>query len=145
MENKDGRPVLQSVEPFSISLQPLDRIHRHLSGARSQHYLPSLCFWGQSEKQDGCPDLWLAETFSTSPLKGIWCNFTGSKYIMASYNFACFVGDNQKEKITNLADSSSKVAYWTQLHDMWPFEPLVYITNLSIWKGLLLNQIQDTC
>ena len=37
--------------------------------ARSQRPLPSLCFSGRSEKQDGCPGLWLAETFSTSPLK----------------------------------------------------------------------------
>ena len=34
--------------------------------ARSQCPLPSLCFSGRSEKQDGCPGLWLAETFSTS-------------------------------------------------------------------------------
>ena len=31
--------------------------------ARSQHPLPSLCFSGQSEKQDGRCGLWLAETF----------------------------------------------------------------------------------
>ena len=31
--------------------------------ARSQHPLPSLCFSGQSEKQDGRPGLWLAETY----------------------------------------------------------------------------------
>ena len=37
--------------------------------ARSQRPLPSLCFSGRSEKQDGRPGLWLAETFSTSPLK----------------------------------------------------------------------------
>ena len=50
--------------------------------ARSQRPLPSLCFSGRSEKQDGCPDLWLAETFWTSPLKplnGIQWNLTGSK------------------------------------------------------------------
>ena len=34
--------------------------------ARSQRPLPSLCFLGRSEKQDGRPGLWLAETFSTS-------------------------------------------------------------------------------
>ena len=34
--------------------------------ARSQPPLPSLCFSGRSEKQDGHPGLWLAETFSTS-------------------------------------------------------------------------------
>ena len=37
--------------------------------ARTKHPLPSLCFSGRSEKQDGRPGLWLAETFSTSPLK----------------------------------------------------------------------------
>ena len=33
---------------------------------RPQRPLPSLCFSGRSEKQDGCPGLWLAETNSTS-------------------------------------------------------------------------------
>ena len=50
--------------------------------ARSQRPLLSLCFSGRSEKQNGRPDLWLAETFLTSPLKllnGIQRNFTGSK------------------------------------------------------------------
>ena len=54
---------------------------------RSQHPLPSLCFSGRSEKQDGRPDLWLAETFSTSPLKplnGIQRNLTGSKISTSS-------------------------------------------------------------
>ena len=37
--------------------------------ARSQRPLPSLCFSGRSEKQDGRPGLWLADTFLTSPLK----------------------------------------------------------------------------
>ena len=37
--------------------------------ARSQRPLPSLCFSGWSEKQAGHQSLWLAETFSTSPLK----------------------------------------------------------------------------
>ena len=48
--------------------------------ARSQRLLPFLCFSGRSEKQDGRPGLWLAETFSTSPLKplnGIQRNLTG--------------------------------------------------------------------
>ena len=36
---------------------------------RSQCPLPSLRFSGRSEKQDGRSGLWLAETFSTFPLK----------------------------------------------------------------------------
>ena len=58
--------------------------------ARSQHPLPSLCFSGWSEKQDGRPGLWLAETFSTSPLKPLNRNqwhLTGSKISTSSTKF----------------------------------------------------------
>ena len=61
--------------------------------ARSQCPLQSLCFSGQSEKQDGRPGLWLAETFSTSPLKplnGIQQNLTGSKVSTLSTTFVFF-------------------------------------------------------
>ena len=61
--------------------------------ARSQCPLPSLCFSGQSEKQDGRPGLWLAETFSTSPLKplkGIQRNLSGSKISTSSSYFKFF-------------------------------------------------------
>ena len=61
--------------------------------ARSQRPLPSLCFSGRSEKQDGHPGLWLAETFSTSPLKplnGIQRNWTGSKISTSSTKFVFF-------------------------------------------------------
>ena len=61
--------------------------------ARSQRPLPSLCFSGRSEKQDGRPGLWLAETFSTSPLKplnGIQRNLTGSKISTSSPKFVFF-------------------------------------------------------
>ena len=61
--------------------------------ARIQCPLPSLCFSGRSEKQDGRPGLWLAETFSTSPLKllkGIQQNLTGSKISTSSTKFVFF-------------------------------------------------------
>ena len=61
--------------------------------ARTQHPLPSLCFSGRSKKQDGRPGLWLAETFSTSPLKplkGIQQNLTGSKISTSSIKFLFF-------------------------------------------------------
>ena len=62
--------------------------------ARSQRPLPSLCFSGRSEKQDGRPSLCWAETFSTFPLKplnGIQRNLTGSKISTSSTNFV-FLG-----------------------------------------------------
>ena len=61
--------------------------------ARSQRLLQSLCFSGRSEKQDGGPGFWLAETFSTSSLKllkGIQWNLTGSKTSMSSTKFVFF-------------------------------------------------------
>ena len=64
-----------------------------LQEGRSQRPLPSLCFSGQSEKQDGRPGLWLAETFSTSPLKplnGIQWNLIGSKISTSSTKFVFF-------------------------------------------------------
>ena len=60
---------------------------------RSQRPLPSLCFSSRSEKQDGRPGLWLAETFSTSslkPLYGIQRNLTGSKISTPSTKFVFF-------------------------------------------------------
>ena len=68
--------------------------------ARSQRPLPSLCFSGQSEKQDGRPGLWLAERFSSSPLKlfnGIQRNLTGSKISMSSTKFV-FFGPTRKAR-----------------------------------------------
>ena len=60
---------------------------------RSQRPLPSLCFLGRSEKQDGHPGLSLAETLPTYPLKplsGIQQNLTGSKISKPSTKFVFF-------------------------------------------------------
>ena len=64
-----------------------------LQEARSKRLLPSLCYWRRSQKQDGRPGLWFAETFSTSSLKllnGIQRNLTGSKISMSSTKFVFF-------------------------------------------------------
>ena len=61
--------------------------------ARSQRPLPGLCFSGRWEKQDGGFGLWLADTFSTSPLKlliGIQRNLTGSKISTSSTKYVFF-------------------------------------------------------
>ena len=67
--------------------------------ARSQSPLPNLCFSGRSEKQDGSPGLWLAETFSTSlkPLNRIQRNLIGSKISKLSTKFL-FFGPIRKTK-----------------------------------------------
>ena len=145
--------------------------------ARSQRPLPSLCFSGRSEKQDGRPGLWLAEIFSTCPLKplnGIQQNLTGSKISTSSTKFVYFgpIGKtrwppwpligwdifdfssetaernwtklDRKQDLNVLyqvcvffgligkircrpGQSVKKVAHCTQVHDMWPFGPLVVL------------------
>ena len=65
--------------------------------ARSQRPLARFCFSGLSEKQDGCSGLWLAETFSTSPLNGIQRNLTESK-ISTSLTKFVFIGPISKPK-----------------------------------------------
>ena len=89
--------------------------------ARSQRPLPSLCISGRSEKQDGRPGLWLAETFSTSPLKplnGIQRNLTGSKISKPSTKFV-FFGSFGKTRWPpwpligwDIFDFSSETAEW---------------------------------
>ena len=69
--------------------------------ARYQRPLPSLCFSGRWEKQDGCPGLWLAETFSTSPLKpqnGIQRNLTGRQIFPTSSTKFVFFGPIGKKQ-----------------------------------------------
>ena len=68
--------------------------------AISQRPIPNLCFSGRSEKQDGRPGLWLAETFSTfslKPLNGIQRNLTGSKISTSSTKFVFFWGRSEKQ------------------------------------------------
>ena len=86
--------ALWLAETFSTSLwNDWTEFNETWQEARSQCSLPSLCFWGRSEKQNGCPALWLAETCSTSPLKllnGIQRNLKGSKISTFSTEFVFF-------------------------------------------------------
>ena len=95
--------------------------------ARSHRPLPSLCFSGRSEKQDGRPGLLLAETFSTSPLKplnGIQRNLTGSK-VSTSSSKIVFFGPIGKSRWTpwpligwDIFDFSLENR-WTEINETW--------------------------
>ena len=59
----------------------------------NENWQEARLFLGRAEKQDGRPGLWLAETFSASPLKplnGIQWNLTGSKNLRSSTKFVFF-------------------------------------------------------
>ena len=125
--DKKGRPGLWLAETFSTSpLWPLNRIQRNLTGSKistsstkfvlfdrrnltgskiSMSYT-NFVFLGRWEKQDGCPGLWLTETFSTSPLNGIQQNLTGNKICQRHLPSLCFSGRSEK--------------HVTHVYDMWP-------------------------
>ena len=92
--------------------------------ARFQRPLPSLCFSGRSEKQDGRPGLWLAETFSASPLNGIQRNLTGSKISRSFTKFVFFWAD-RKNKMAALASDWQRHFrlllwnHWTEFKETW--------------------------
>ena len=68
---------------FDFSSETASQNSTKLDRKEDLNVLYQLCiFSGRSEKQYGCPGLWLADTFSTSPLKpqnGIQRNLSGSK------------------------------------------------------------------
>ena len=102
--------------------------------AWSQCPLPSLFYSCRSENQDGCPGLWLAETFFTSlkPLNGIQWNLTGSK-ISTSSTCSLYFSCRSVNKYGYPGQFLKKVAHCPQVHDMWPFGPLfIYRSNFQI-------------
>ena len=121
--------------------------------ARSWHPLPSLCFSGTSEKQDGRPGLWLADTFSTSPLKplnGIQRNLTGSKISTSSTKFV-FCGLIGKNKMAALASYWLRHFRlllwnrWTEFNETWQESrsqrplPSLCFTGWSVNKNVRLG------
>ena len=112
--------------------------------ARSQRSLPSLCFSGRSEKQDGRLSLWLAETFSTSlkPLNGLLRNLTGRKISTSNvlYQVCVFWADREKKQDGRPCQSVKKVAHCTQVHDMWPFWASCLKFNRTVKRILYSSQ-----
>ena len=109
-------------------LHRLTEFNKTWQEARSQRPLPSLYFSGWSEKQDGRPGLWLAETFNFWLL--LWNHWTEfnetwqearSQCLLPSL---CLLGRSVNKNV-RLGWFLKKVADCTQVHDMWPFGPLV--------------------
>ena len=86
---------------FDFSSETAERNSTKLNRKQDLNVLYQVCvFKGRSEKQDGRPGLWLAETFSTSPLKplnGIQRNWTGSKILTSSTKWM-FLGPIRKTR-----------------------------------------------
>ena len=79
---------------FDFSSETTEQNSTKLVRKQELNILYQVCvFSGRSEKHDGRPGLWLAETFLTAslkPLNGIQRNLTGSKILMSSTTFVFF-------------------------------------------------------
>ena len=86
---------------FDFSSETAEQNSTKIDRKQDLNVLYQVCvFFGRSEKQDGRPGLWLAEIFSTSPLKplnGIQWNLTGSKILRSSTKFVLFLGRSEKQ------------------------------------------------
>ena len=94
VRRRPSSSVVRKLSHFRLLLwNRLTEFNETWQEARSKCPLQSLCFLGRSEKQNGSPGLWLAETFSTSPLKplnGIQRNLTGNKISTPSFKIVFF-------------------------------------------------------
>ena len=112
---------------FDLSSETAERKSTKLDRKQDPNILYNVCiFSGWSEKRDGGPGLWLAETFSTSPLKplnGIKRNWTGSKISTSSTKFV-FFGPIGKTRLLPW-QSVKKVAHCTHVHFIRPFVPFL--------------------
>ena len=106
--------------------------------ARSQHHLPSMCFSGWSEEQDGRPGLWLAETFSTSPLKPlnrIQRNLTGSNILTSSTKFVFFGLIRKTRWLPRpLIDSDNFDFSWTTEHNSMKLDRKQDLNHVYVFR-----------
>ena len=110
---------------FDFSSETAERNSMKLVRKEDLNVLYQVCvFRTDREKTDGRPDLWLAETFSTSPMKPLnWIqrNLTGSKI---STSFTSFQAD-LKKKMAALASDWLKYFRlllwnrWTEFNETW--------------------------
>ena len=87
------RPWSLTFHIFEFYSETAERNSMKLHRKRNLNVLYQVCVSGWLEKQDGRPGLWLAETFSTSPMKsqkGIQRNLIESKILMSSAKFVFF-------------------------------------------------------
>ena len=92
--------------------------------ARSQCALLCLCFSGRSENQDGCPGLWLAETFLTSPLKANWKKLDRKQDLNVLYQVCVFWADRKNNMAALASDLLRHFllllwSRWKEFHETW--------------------------
>ena len=105
-------------EKFQRPLSLVRVIRRNLTVRTISTSSTKFVFFGPIGKTKWPPGLWLAETFSTSPLNGIQQNFTVNKICQCHLSSLCFLGRSEK--------------HCTQVYDMWLLGLLLWM-KIKVW------------
>ena len=130
-EKQDGRPGLWLAEIFLTSpLKLLNGIQGNLTGSKISTSSTKFVFFGPSgkNKMAALASDWLRHF--QLPLWNRWMEFNETWQEARSQRplpSLCFSGRSVNKNV-HLCRFLKKVAHRTQVHDMWPFGPLVYTT-----------------
>ena len=118
---------------FDFSYETVKRNSAKLNKKQDINVLYQVCFFffGRSEKRDGQPGLWMAQTFlnfsSETPEWNSTKSLTGIKISTSSTKFVYF-GPISKQKWPPWL-IREKGGTFTQVHDSWSFRPHVFYSD----------------
>ena len=154
-EKQDGRPGLWLAGTFAtFPLKPLKGIQQNLTGSKISTSSSKFVFFGPIGKTWWPPwplTGWDIFDFSSETAERNSTKLDRNQDLKVLYQVNIFRADrknkmtwnrwtefkvcvfqaDEKIKIAALADLSKKVAHCTQVHDMWPFGPLVQTGRLQ--------------
>ena len=138
-EIQDSRPGLWLAETFSTSsLKPLNGIQGNLTGSKISMSSTKFVLFGPIRKTRWPPWPligWDIFDFSSETAERNSTKLDRKQDLNVLYQVCVFRAD-RKNKMAALANPPKKVAHCTQVHDMWPFGPLV----LSIdWTSAFMS------
>ena len=129
MEKKNRRPTRPLIgwDIFDFSFKNRWTEYNELNRKQDLYVLYQVCVFRVDRKtkiQCSRPVFWLTEAFSTSPLKLL--NRIKKHLTKSQIPMLCF-WVHRNTKMAALSDPSTKVAYSSQVHNIWPFGHLVFI------------------
>ena len=130
---------------FDFSSEPLNGIQRNLTGSKISISSTKFVFFGLIGKTRWPPwhviD-WDIIDFSSETAERNSTKLDRKQYLNV-LNQVCVFRADQTNKMAILSDLSIKVAHCTQVHDIWPFGPVVYIKSISVHLLLRMNVVLD--
>ena len=139
-KNKMAALALDCLRHFRLLWNRWTEFNESWQETRSQRPLPSLCFSDRSENKMAALASDCLRHFRLL-LWNRWIKFnenlTGSKILTSSTKFVFLrlIGKTRMPPWLLICwDFFYLVAYCTQVHDMWPFGPLVHNFTETVWE-----------